>query len=59
MRSQGGTEFRDAFTGDQVPTRRSRNHGRVIDLPDVFAVALMLLTVALFAVMIWAGNHTH
>jgi hypothetical protein len=31
----------------------------VIDLPDVFAVALMLLTVALFGAMIWAGNHQH
>jgi hypothetical protein len=31
----------------------------VIDLPNIFAVALMLLTVAVFAAMIWAGNHTH
>jgi hypothetical protein len=31
----------------------------VIDLSDVFAVAVMLLTVALFAAMIWAGNHEH
>jgi hypothetical protein len=32
---------------------------RVIDLPDVLAAALTLLTVAVFAVMIWAGNHQH
>lgn len=32
---------------------------RVIDLPDIFAAALLLLTVALFAAMIWAGNHQH
>jgi hypothetical protein len=31
----------------------------VIDLPNFFAVALMLLAVAIFAAMIWAGNHTH
>jgi hypothetical protein len=31
----------------------------VFDLPDVLAVALMLVTVAVFAAMIWAGNHQH
>jgi hypothetical protein len=31
----------------------------VIDLPDIFAVGLVLLTAALFAAMIWAGNHQH
>ena len=31
----------------------------MIDLPHVFAVALMVLTIALFAAMIWAGNHQH
>jgi hypothetical protein len=31
----------------------------MVDLVDVVAVVLGLLTVALFAVMIWAGNHTH
>jgi hypothetical protein len=31
----------------------------VIDLPDIFAVALMLFTAAIFAAMIWAGNHSH
>jgi hypothetical protein len=39
--------------------RLARNHARVIDLPHVFAVALMILTIALFAAMIWAGNHEH
>ncbi len=33
--------------------------GRVIELHDIFAVALTLLTVALFGTMIWAGNHRH
>lgn len=32
---------------------------RVIDLPDIFAASLALLTVAVFAAMIWAGNHQH
>jgi hypothetical protein len=31
----------------------------VIDLPDLFAGLLMVLTVAVFGVMIWAGNHRH
>jgi hypothetical protein len=31
----------------------------VIDLHDIFAAALMLLAVAVFAAMIWAGNHQH
>jgi hypothetical protein len=31
----------------------------VIELPDILAGALVLLTVALFAAMIWAGNHQH
>ena len=33
--------------------------GHMIDVPDLFAGALVLLTVALFAAMIWAGNHQH
>ena len=32
---------------------------RMTELHDIFAVALMLLTVALFGTMIWAGNHRH
>jgi len=31
----------------------------VIELPDIFAVALAMLTFAVFAAMIWAGNHQH
>ena len=31
----------------------------MIDLPNLFAGVLVLLTVALFAAMIWAGNHQH
>jgi hypothetical protein len=31
----------------------------VIDLPNLLAVAVMALTIAVFAAMIWAGNHQH
>jgi hypothetical protein len=31
----------------------------VIDAPDIFSVALALLTFAVFAALIWAGNHQH
>jgi hypothetical protein len=31
----------------------------VIDLPNLLVVAVMVLTVAVFAAMIWAGNHQH
>jgi hypothetical protein len=31
----------------------------VLELTDIAAGALMLLTVALLAVMIWAGTHQH
>jgi hypothetical protein len=31
----------------------------VLDLPNIAAGVLVLLTVALFAAMIWAGNHQH
>jgi hypothetical protein len=31
----------------------------VIDLPNIVAVGLMLLAIAVFAVMIWAGSHQH
>jgi len=31
----------------------------VIDVPDIFAVVLILLAIALFGVMIWAGSHQH
>jgi hypothetical protein len=31
----------------------------VIELPSIFAAGLVLLTVVLFAAMIWAGRHQH
>jgi hypothetical protein len=31
----------------------------VIDVPDPLAAALALLTFAVFAALIWAGNHQH
>jgi hypothetical protein len=33
--------------------------GVVLDLPNLAGVLLMLVTVALFAAMIWAGSHQH
>jgi hypothetical protein len=53
------TRFRGGFAGPDAAQCLTRNHARVIDLPDIFAVAIMLLTGALFAAMIWAGNHRH
>jgi hypothetical protein len=47
------------FAGAQDPQGVAGNHGRVIELHDAFAAALVLLTVAVFAAMIWAGNHSH
>jgi hypothetical protein len=51
--------FTNDFTRPKAPQRIRRHDGSVIELPDIFAVALMLLTVVLFAAMIWAGNHQH
>jgi hypothetical protein len=31
----------------------------VIELPDIFAAGLALLTFAVFAALVWAGNHQH
>ncbi len=31
----------------------------VIELPDIFAAVLALLTFAVFAALTWAGNHGH
>jgi hypothetical protein len=31
----------------------------VIDFPNIIAVGLMLMVIAVFAVMIWAGSHQH
>jgi hypothetical protein len=36
-----------------------RHPHRVIDAPDIFSAAVALLAFAVFAVMIWAGNHQH
>ena len=51
--------FSEAFGGAEVPHGSAWLTTSVIELPDIFAVALVLLTVALFAAMIWAGNHQH
>ena len=51
--------FRRGLGDRKAAHRVTRHDARVIDLPDVFAGLLMLLTVALFAAMIWAGNHRH
>ena len=32
---------------------------RMIELPDIFAAALVLLTFAVFAALVWAGSHQH
>jgi hypothetical protein len=55
----GSAAFRRALGDRKAAHRVTRHDARVIDLPDVFAGLLMLLTVALFAAMIWAGNHRH
>jgi len=31
----------------------------MLELPDIAAAVLMILTVAVFAAMIWAGSHSH
>ena len=31
----------------------------VIELPDIFAAVLVLLTFAVFAALTWAGNRVH
>jgi hypothetical protein len=38
---------------------RARDHERVIDAPDILAAGLALLTFAVFAALVWAGNHQH
>jgi hypothetical protein len=47
------------FADAQDPQGVARDHARVMELHDAFAAALVLLTVAVFAAMIWAGNHSH
>jgi hypothetical protein len=51
--------FISGFARSKAPQWRGRNHGWVIELPDVFAAALALLTFAVFAALVWAGNHQH
>jgi hypothetical protein len=41
------------FATPKAPYRSARNHGCVI------ATLLALLTFAVFAALIWAGNHQH
>jgi hypothetical protein len=53
------TRFSRGYANPEAPHRRGRNHVLVIDLPDIFAAALALLTFAVFAALIWAGNHQH
>ena len=31
----------------------------MIEVPDIFAAFIALLTFAVFAALIWAGNHQH
>jgi hypothetical protein len=52
-------ELTSPFADAQDPQGVARDHGRVIELDDAFAAAVVLLTVAVFAAMIWAGNHSH
>ena len=49
----------NVLAAPEIPQWRLRHDVFVIDLGDIFAAALMLLTVAVFATMIWAGNHRH
>ena len=51
--------FSENFGRAEAPHGIGWLTGIVIELPDILAGALMLLTVALFAAMIWAGNHQH
>jgi hypothetical protein len=51
--------FIGGFTRPKAPHRRGRHHDPVIELPDIFSAALALLTFAVFAALVWAGNHQH
>jgi hypothetical protein len=49
---------------DRLPRRKALqwvpwNPCDVIDFPNIVAVGLMLVTIAVFAMMIWAGSHQH
>jgi hypothetical protein len=47
------------LAGRKGPQVVARHHGDVIDFPDIFAAVLMLIAVAVFAAMIYAGRHQH
>jgi hypothetical protein len=47
------------FPGPKGSQGVVRHPGDVIESPDILAGALMLLAVAVFAAMIWAGGHQH
>ena len=47
------------YAGRKGPHGDRRHHGHVIDSPDIFAAVVMLVAVAVFAAMIWAGRHQH
>jgi hypothetical protein len=51
--------FIGGFAPPKAAHRRGRNHDSVIELPDIFAAGLALLTFAVFAALVWAGNHQH
>ena len=51
--------FISGFAPRKAPHGSARNHVSVIELPDIFAAALALLTFAVFAALVWAGNHQH
>ena len=48
----------ESHAGDTVRTLPEAS-GPMLELPDIAAALLMILTVAVFAAMIWAGSHSH
>ena len=55
----GGASFSRRFTRPKAPQGHGWDDVCVIEVPDIFAVALTLLTFAVFAALIWAGRHQH
>ena len=51
--------FSNGLARAKAPQWRGRNHEYVIELPDILAASLALLTFAVFAALIWAGNYQH
>lgn len=49
----------NVLAAPEIPQWTPRDDVCVIDLGEIFAAALMVLTVAVFATMIWAGSHRH